>query len=85
MMTLEEKCDIFMETFPGCFISTCYRRVEPTAFQRGDSTEYIMPLDESDEVFLDRIERSKQAGRNLFFEEWEKADPLPPIAKGVFI
>ncbi len=31
---------------------------------RGDENE-------SDEVFLDRLERSKKAGRNLFYEEWE--------------
>lgn len=37
---------------------------------------YICPLDETDEVFLDRIERSKQAGKNLFFEEWPEAKPV---------
>ena len=37
---------------------------------------YICPLDETDEIFLDRIERSKQAGRNLFFEEWPEAKPV---------
>ncbi len=37
---------------------------------------YICPLDETDEIFLDRIERSKQAGRNLFFVEWPEAKPF---------
>ncbi len=37
---------------------------------------YICPMLETDEVFLDRIERSKQAGRNLFFEEWPEAKPF---------
>ena len=37
---------------------------------------YICPLGETDEIFIDRIERSKQAGRNLFFEEWPEAKPV---------
>lgn len=31
---------------------------------------YRQPSDETEEQFLDRIERSKKAGRNLFYEEW---------------
>lgn len=51
--------------------------LEPDLFMRigiedenGDT--HIQPKDETDEIFLDRLERSKAAGRNLFFEEWEK-------------
>lgn len=33
---------------------------------------YIMPENETLEAFLDRIERSKKAGKNLFYEEWEE-------------
>lgn len=32
---------------------------------------YISPFYETDEQFADRLERSKQTGHNLFFEEWE--------------
>jgi hypothetical protein len=31
---------------------------------------YVKPFDETEEVFMDRIRRSKEQGRNLFFEEW---------------
>ncbi len=32
---------------------------------------YIQPIDETNESFVDRIERSKTLGRNLFYSEWE--------------
>lgn len=32
----------------------------------------IQPEDETEDAFLDRIERSRKAGRNLFYEEWPK-------------
>lgn len=44
-----------------------------------DDGDYVGPLDETDEIFLDRIERSKQVGRNLFKEEWK----LDPISRGI--
>ena len=34
--------------------------------------KYDAPEAETEEVFLDRLKRSKAAGRNLFFEEWEE-------------
>ncbi len=40
-----------------------------------DYTEYYCLDDETDEEFLDRIERSKRVGRNLFKEEWTKDEP----------
>lgn len=33
---------------------------------------YISPFHETDEQFADRLERCKQTGRNLFFEEWDE-------------
>lgn len=36
-----------------------------------DGKRYAMPNDETLEQFYDRIRRSKECGRNLFFEEWE--------------
>ena len=36
--------------------------------------QYIAPIDETDETFMDRLKRSKDAGRNLFFEEWKRVE-----------
>lgn len=33
---------------------------------------YISPDDETDSTFNERLERSKQSGKNYFFEEWEE-------------
>ncbi len=38
---------------------------------------YIQPENETDEIFLDRLERSITAGENLFFKEWDKLNDLP--------
>ncbi|MDO4281760.1 MAG: hypothetical protein Q4C56_09030 [Peptococcaceae bacterium] len=38
----------------------------------------INPPGETDEIFLDRLERSKAAGRNLFYEEWTDEYILEP-------
>lgn len=32
---------------------------------------FISPPDETDEIFLNRLIRCKETGRNLFYEEWE--------------
>ena len=39
----------------------------------GDGNLY--KIDEPEEVTVDRIRRSKEAGRNLFFDELEPFDP----------
>lgn len=46
--------------------------LEPSNFVFVDNGEKVLlnPRDETDEIFLDRLERSKRAGRNLFYEEW---------------
>lgn len=36
---------------------------------------FTVPDDETDDTFLDRITRSKAAGRNLFYEEFEEFSP----------
>lgn len=36
-----------------------------------DGTAYVAPNSETEHETLDRIERSKKAGRNLFREEWK--------------
>lgn len=37
-----------------------------------ENVTVIQPIDETEAVFLDRLERSKKAGKNLFFEEWNR-------------
>lgn len=39
-----------------------------------DGSLYVAPYGETEADILDRIERSKKAGRNLFKEEWELHD-----------
>ena len=39
-----------------------------------DGTAYKAPEGETDQSFADRMKRSKEARRNLFFEEWEKVN-----------
>lgn len=36
-----------------------------------NSPVYISSLQETDETFLDRLNRSIEKGKNLFYEEWE--------------
>ncbi len=38
---------------------------------------FISPFDETDEVFFDRLVRSKEIGRNLFYEEWNTFEYAP--------
>ena len=38
---------------------------------------YMVPNDETDETLVDRIRRSEEAGRNLFYEELEEFIPAP--------
>ena len=40
-----------------------------------DGRMYMIPDSETDETFIDRIRRSKEAGRNLFYEEFEEFNP----------
>lgn len=39
---------------------------------RTTGASFISPDGESDETFLDRISRSKEENKNLFYDEWEK-------------
>lgn len=56
--------DEIINVIPSCFCS----------ISNADRTMHVRePYDgEADEIFLDRLERSKKAGKNLFFEEWEE-------------
>ena len=40
--------------------------------RHGTRKAYIQPQEETIETFMDRLARSKEAGRNLFYEEWER-------------
>ena len=60
----------YQEAFPEsklCFLSPSG---DMTAVDLENNKEYVKPFDETEEVFMDRIRRSKDRGRNLFFEEW---------------
>lgn len=34
-------------------------------------TAFISPFNETDKIFFDRLKRSREVGRNLFYEEWD--------------
>jgi len=61
----------YEDAFEGAKIR--HEQMAPTAFTQNpvDGKRYAMPKDETLEQFYDRIRRSKECGRNLFFEEWE--------------
>lgn len=40
---------------------------------------HISPYNETDEEFMDRLERSKREHRNLFFEEWDEFIMKPGV------
>lgn len=46
--------------------------------ERGsDGKAFYNPAHEADEVFFDRLNRSKEIGHNLFYEEWEEFEYEP--------
>lgn len=56
--------------------------MEPSNFVFVDNGKRVLlsPREETDEIFLDRLERSKACGRNLFFEEWiDEFNPEPGV------
>lgn len=45
-----------------------------------DTMKYhISPYNETEEEFMDRLERSKRENRNLFFEEWDEFIMIPGV------
>lgn len=51
---------------------------EPSSvFVVEDENGTLFKVDEPEQVTVDRIRRSKEVGRNLFFEELEPFDPYP--------
>ena len=60
----------YEEAFPEsklCFLSPSG---DMTAVDLENNKEYVKPFEETEEVFMDRIKRSKEQGCNLFFKEW---------------
>ena len=69
-MKLSDKCvELYRDQYPedscGFLVPGCCFKIE------NEDTMYIQLENETDELFKDRLERSKMAGRNLFYEEWE--------------
>lgn len=59
----------YRKCFPDdrCFFS------EPGSgiiIENSENKSFISPSDETDDIFLERLHRSKIANRNLFYEEW---------------
>ena len=69
-MKLSDKCvELYRDQYPedccGFLVPGCCFKIE------NEDAMYIQPENENDELFIDRLKRSKMAGRNLFYEEWE--------------
>lgn len=60
-----DRC-FFCESGTGVFIDS-----------KSEEKTFISPFDETDEIFIDRIKRSKEVGRNLFYEEWNTFEYNP--------
>ena len=66
--------DAYREAFPDSKLCFLMPDGDVTVVDFENNREYKMPLEETTESFMDRIRRSQEVGRNLFFEEW------PPLA-----
>ena len=66
--------DAYREAFPDSKLCFLMPDGAVTVVDFENNHEYKMPLEETTESFMDRIRRSQEVGRNLFFEEW------PPLA-----
>ena len=60
----------YQEAFPESKLRFLSLSGDMTAVDLDNNKEYVKPFDETEEVFIDRIRRSKEKGSNLFFEEW---------------
>lgn len=63
----DEYKDIFGDS--SCGYDLCFGG-RLTVSDNKTHTPHVMPDKETAKVFIDRIQRSIAAGRNLFFEEW---------------
>ena len=69
-MVNESLIEDYREAFNGAPIGFEEPNGELTVSDCEHDKMYVAPAGETDESFLDRINRSKESGRNLFFEEW---------------
>lgn len=60
----------YEEAFPNSKVCFLMPSGDLSVVDFSSNREYRMPEDESEETFMDRIRRSQEQGRNLFFEEW---------------
>ena len=60
----------YEEAFPNSKVCFLMPSGDLSVVDFKNNREYRMPEDESEETFMDRIRRSQEQGRNLFFEEW---------------
>lgn len=69
------KCiEAYRKQYPkdGCWTDECWG--DAIVEREIDEKSFYNPKGESDEVFMDRLNRSREVGRNLFYEEWEEFD-----------
>ena len=71
-MLTEKSVFSYRKQFPNddCFFS----EPGPGVIVRNKETSssYISPMNETDEAFTERLERSKKASHNYFYDEWKK-------------
>ena len=74
-MVSGETMILYSNTFKGSELFFDFNSRKIMVNRESDGKLFVRPNGETDETIIDRIERSKQAGRNLFFEEWEEVVP----------
>ena len=60
----------YEEAFPNSKVCFLMPSGDLSVVDFNSNREYRMPEEETEETFMDRIRRSQEQGRNLFFEEW---------------
>ena len=67
--------DDYQEAFPESKMAALEPSGEVVAIDYANGTKHLMPDEETNVTFYDRIRRSQECGRNLFFEEWPVYEP----------
>ena len=62
----------YEEAFPDSKVCFLMPSGELSVVDLENNREHLMPEEETEETFMDRIHRSQAQGRNLFFEEWHE-------------
>lgn len=69
-MMLSEKCmTAYRKQYPDddCGYEECTGNI---MIESADGKLFCPGTDETDEIFLERLDRSSKSGKNLFYEEW---------------